>query len=367
LRACDEIKVRLHLGSPINYHDVLDPASTIRYFKLADSQKYRFQLAGVIRSSQWMYLLKKGILLQSDSSVLMLSSEPTNEQYEDSKAIQQRLSKCDNLYLDYSVHSNKSTISVLYNILNLLSNNDNKLKKDKGNQSAYAETFEETIQIVCKTAAGKLQEKDWNMFWRVTSSSYALATPEEELLLQSFESHSRKDVPVSDIRICQTESTEKMSDTESETSHAEDPIYDESSQIENSCRSFLVKYETRTITGTSFVALKHLFRPVNPSDKSSQDDPALLPACLSIANPTPDTLGRFLNACANTSGKISYTTRIGYDILPPVSSSNGKHGIMFFVTNTSKRIKEILGDMADYSGPSDVGDADFRLEQLRHG
>ena len=397
LRACDEINARLHLGSPINHHDVLDPASSLRFFKLIDDRKYRFQLAGTIKSSEWIYLIQQGILLHLDTNVLMLSATPSAEKSEESKARQQRLSKCDGLYTEFSVYSNRSTINALYTILGVLASNETKSKGEKA-QSRSMSATEESIQIVCKTVSGGLSERDLNMLWRMTSSSYTLSTPEEQRLLQNDETQSpaenrRKNPPMGNIRICKdlsadssenTALTVTSESTSTETTHRESNEDEDGSSHESSsshdsntyvppskAAGIPVKHEIRTITGTSFVALKHMFHPVNRSDKcysAKNRDPSLLPACLSIANPTPDTLGRFLNACAVTPSKISYetTATIGYDILPSSSSANGKSGMQFFVSSTSGRVKEILNCMADYSGTSAVGDADFRLEQLRH-
>jgi len=386
LRACDEISVRLHLGSPINHHDVLDPASSLRFFKLADDRKYRFQLSGIIKSYQWMHLLKRGILLHLDSRVLMISATSYTESTEDSESKQQRLSKCDDLYSQFTVYSERSKINALYSILGVLSSNDTKSKAGKvlsRNRSAKQENIEESIQIVCKTVSGGLSERDLNMLWRMTSSSYTLSTPEEQRLLQNGVTQSPAEyrctnLPLGDIRICPsvdssastacTETTDRESIDGS--SHMRSS-QDSSTYAPPSKLGLPIKHETRTITGSSFVALKHIFDPVNRSDKCSSTehcDLSLLPACLSISNPSPDTLGRFLNACAATPSKISNetTTKIGYDILPSSSPTNGKSGILFFVSNTTRRIKEILDCMADYSNTSAVGEADFRLEQLRH-
>lgn len=415
LRACDEVNVRLYLGSPINYHDILDRGGTLRFFQLLDEEKYRFQLAGTIKSNQWMSLIQKGILLGLDSSLLMLSVETSSETDTESKDVQRRLSKCDGLYSEFSVYSNRSTINSLYTILSILRINDGKAKVERGtsgNKIASSEHFEESIQIVCKTEKGGLSERDWNMLWRMTSASYTLSTPEEERLLQLGENSGAP--PLGNFRFCdnpladcssstatsttadRTETTSQESidggSTDSDGGSDESPIYEPPSKLYSTPSKLesklgrasqrevgnRVKYETRTITGTSFVPLKHLFHPLNrPAKKSSKNNPSLLPASLSISNPTPDTLGRFLNACASTC-KISgeTITRIGYDILPPPSSTTtssgtststvSKNGILFFVSDTSQRVKEILNRMADYSGVSEVGEADFRLEQLRH-
>ena len=414
LRACDEVNVRLYLGSPINYHDILDRTGSLRFFQLCDEEKYRFQLAGMVKSYHWMALIQKGILLDLDPSLLMLSSEPSASTGEDSKEVQRRLSKCNGLYSEFGVYSKRSMINSLYTILGILCINDLKSNTEKsngGNKSTTSENLGESIQIVFKTVSGGLSERDLNMLWRMTSSSFTLSTPDEERLLQVRETNtSGEHPPLGNIRIskipsldCSSSTTtattaEKtvttMRDTidgestDSDGNSQECPIYSTSSKLyatpsklesklgrasQSKCSaSSRIKTETRTITGTSFVALKHMFHPVNRSRKKKSSninrDPSLLPASLSITNPTPDTLGRFLNACASIPGKNSLETKtkIGYDILPPSSPSNCKNDILFFVSDTTLRVKEILNCMSDYSGLSDVGEANFRLEQLRH-
>lgn len=418
LRACDEINVRLHLGSPINYHDVLDPASSLRYFKLNDENIYRFQLVGALQSGQWMHLIQKGILLHLDSKVLMLSAtDSTAERSNESEARQKRLTRCDELYSEFRVYSQRSKINTLYSILGILSatGNETKSRLEKKlhsrNRSATAttkqqESEEQSIQIVCKIVSGGLSERDWNTLWRMTSSSYRFSSPEEQsLLFHSQAEHGRKNLPCKEPTIddsVRTVSTTDLTETVGRDSVDDSFLTDDTSQdssticpppqepdhpvqhktetkIESESEVKIkaeVKTETRTITGKSLVALKHMFDAVNQcsSDRPSsaeQRDRSLFPACLSISNPTPDTLGRFLNACVDAvkpskTSSASTVIQIGYEILSCSSSATGKHGIMFFVSNTNERIHEIVDSMADYSGTSVVGEADFRFEQRRH-
>ena len=393
LRACDEVNVRLHLSSPINFHDVLDPSNSLQFFKLRNEKKYRFQLAGCIQSRQWMNLIQSGILLHMDSKVLMVSARSSPGKHENSEATlgrrQRRLMKCDNLYSEFKVYSNRSSINALYTILGVLSTTakqksklDKKISRNKVPEQP--DNFDESIQLVCKTLVGGLSENELNMFWRMTSASYTLSTPSEERLLQSANKPEVRCTNIGNLKICKrdplapssasTAVTEMTGQTEL-TDHDELTHTDTSSHQDKAD----VAYENRTMTGTSFVALKHMFDPINrsSSEEPSINDPSLLPACLSISNPTPDTLGRFLNACATAPSKeadgeapaappLPPPPKIGFDIIPSSSPSNGKGTMKFFVSNTSKRIREILDSMADYSGTSAVGEAEFRLEQLRH-
>uniref|UniRef100_A0A7S4ANF9 Uncharacterized protein n=1 Tax=Pseudo-nitzschia australis TaxID=44445 RepID=A0A7S4ANF9_9STRA len=415
LKACDEISARLCLGSIINYSDVLDPASSLRFFKLKRDAMFRFKLAGTIRSSQWMFLLQKGILLHLDSTkILMLSSALSNDNEgsgRQSKIKEQRLSKCDDLYSQFSVYSEMSKINTLYAIFDLLSAtatttpNEIERKAEKNpsqNRSVGGgenPLLEESFRIICKTKRGAMEEQDLNMLWRMTSASYTLSTEGEQrfLRLQSCDGSlvptnslhplSRSvDLPLGDNFQIGTNDHESVdgqpkADTTTCSSSINSPPRTPFSALTEASNHR--QYETRTIAGTSLAVLQHLFDPMNnrfektsPNNEYSPDS-SLLPACLSIANPTPDTLGRFLNGCACTakldgSSKVAAAARkIGYHIAsPPFASTNSKKNssIIFFVSGTSRYIKDILKYVADYSNPSIVGEADFKLEQLRqHG
>mmetsp|Transcript_65572 Transcript_65572/g.73407 ORF Transcript_65572/g.73407 Transcript_65572/m.73407 type:complete len:207 (+) Transcript_65572:137-757(+) len=140
------------------------------------------------------------------------------------------------------------------------------------------------------------------------------------------------------------------------------------------------RFQSRTITATSFIVLKHLFQPMNVStnhsssssddDRAAKFDSSLLPACIMISNPTPDTLGRFINASATVSRSSSEdaTNTMGWDILPSSLStstnnnSNNKSTVLF-VSDTSQHVKQIVDYMADYSKTSVVGESDFVLKQ----
>ena len=142
----------------------------------------------------------------------------------------------------------------------------------------------------------------------------------------------------------------------------------------SSSSSLPSKFQYRTITTTSLMVLKHLFEPMNSLSEGSSSssgeaaklNPSLLPACILISNPTPDTLGRFLNASAVVAnGNISdgSINEIGWDILPPSPTTNSGKSTIFFVSNTSQYVKGIVDYMADYSNTSVVGESDFTLKQ----
>eukprot|EP00537_Pseudo-nitzschia_pungens_P014453 CAMPEP_0172397588 /NCGR_PEP_ID=MMETSP1061-20121228/31524_1 /TAXON_ID=37318 /ORGANISM="Pseudo-nitzschia pungens, Strain cf. pungens" /LENGTH=765 /DNA_ID=CAMNT_0013129817 /DNA_START=80 /DNA_END=2377 /DNA_ORIENTATION=+ len=523
LKACDELAVRLCLGSVINHHDVLDPASSLRFFQLSgNATLHRFKLSGTIRSWQWMQLLRSGVLLNLNSTKVLMLSSQESEGISERGRTQQRLSKCDDLYSEFSVYSEKSKMNTLYTIFDLLSttatsvSNQNARKGDKTqNRSgttggSTSRSLDESFRIIFRTEKGGLHEEDMNNLWRMTSASYTMSTPDEsgfllqlhkkrcnELQLQSHlqsapvSSNSRRNRrSISNNRALanfppppnideddEDDEDDHDQDEENNVATTGNVSGDEEDSVGASSASYTTSdsyldnesvdepptrtirrlgdarpsaagvdvhpstpssvtdagdhhllqpnsydpcrqqptYETRTISGTSVVVLRHLFDPINsilhrhrseskgghsnnintefrgPSDP----DPSRLPACLSISNPTPDTLGRFLNACTsilggggNNSGGRSegagagavaataaVTPTIGYHFVPSssfsFSSSNtvrGKRdaaGTVFFVSGTSRRMKEVLAHMADYSQTSVVGDADFQLEQFR--
>ncbi|OEU23266.1 hypothetical protein FRACYDRAFT_233438 [Fragilariopsis cylindrus CCMP1102] len=471
--ACEEINVRLCLGSLINYHDIIDRASTYRFFQLRDINKYQFKIIGTIKSWQWMNLLQRGILLLCKTNVLMLTIAPPNDgtghlpmSATSSKIVtkvntsaqqpqQQRLLKCDDLYTEFCVYSEKSKINVLYTILDLfsISNNDNESEgKSKsstrlsrstsigdGNNTTRPQL--EEFKIIYKTRIGDLHEQDVNMLWRMTSSSYTLSTEDEEDFLRKEDeeevnsneeamahhpqdsiSHSHDMNDNDNDNANESRNIRRMSigdDSETEASTSSEGTFADETIVEkenknnddndtesrssrsNSNGSSNISHEShtgsttsphatmtlspppvnrkskfqyRTITTTSFMVLKHLFEPMNSlskGDSSSSGGAAkfnlsLLPACILVSNPTPDTLGRFLNASAAVAnGNISdgSINEVGWDILPPSPTTTNGQSTVFFVSNTSQYVQGIVDYMADYSNTSVVGESDFTLKQ----
>ena len=127
------------------------------------------------------------------------------------------------------------------------------------------------------------------------------------------------------------------------------------------------------------MVLKHLFDPLNNNTSATTKttttavDESQLPALIMVSNPTPDTLGRFLNASSHTSGICSSSTEIGWDIVSSTCT-------VFYVAATSQTVKEIVNYLADYSSSAiimkktnenattaknnnDGGRGDFRFKQ----
>lgn len=451
--ACEEIGVRLCLGSLINYHDIIDRASTTKFFELMDTNKYQFKIRGEVKSWQWIHLLHKGILLLSKTNVLLITVAPPSDgtaqmptSAKSTKMVSKvspvqpshaRLAKCDELYSEFRVYCTGSKINALLTILSVLSkgvgtdgmSNNNRVPSRKGNSNFVTRPPEE-FKVVYRTKIGSLEQEDMNMLWRLTSASYTVATPDEcQHLKRAIPQgslgtsasrhqpahHPSNDEGTVDINHINTGmSSENDWCSGGATAVPSSPASSALSVSLSSCNinmtdpSAADKYQVRTLTGNSFVILKHLFDPINestvaathsgpcPSSSSSSSspgrdyrhepssptiepsDPSMLPACLLVHNPTPDTLGRFLNAAAVAAlennvdvdrhgvdddvdgGNVcgDFTIDVGWEILPPTAS------VLFVVSHTSRHLKRLLGHLADYSNSAIVdGPGDFSFVQ----
>jgi hypothetical protein len=448
--ACKEIDIPgLCLGSMINYHDILDQASTLKFFELASAtHKYQFQFCGVVQSWQWMYLLHKDILLlpkKKSQQVLMLTVAPPTDgtkadlptsSSRSTKIVtklggppnHQRLAICDELCSEFSVYSGTGSssgsnkIQALLLILNVLSKgrvcsngggNTEDINGGTTKESRLSTSLKkvarhpspssmEEYKIVYKTHIGGLSEQDLNMMWRLTSASYTIALPEERRYLVE-KSHRARAVALGgtnpakyhgvgddENNMTDTNHTRvtEVSTSSNSSSHDEDVASFES--VPSSTADHLrvrfdtdtnheeqQRYQIRTITGNSFMILRHLFEPVNSTVEEGEDVlpkhhsrhqnlKSCLPASLILYDPTPDTLGRFLNAAAtvsamNSSGSI--VTDIGWDFLVPPSLSRSLSFIFFF-SGTSDQVHQLLEFLADYSRSAIVeGLGDFNFNQ----
>lgn len=495
--ACEQIGVRLCLGSLINYHDILDRASTMKFFDLIHRDKYQFKIRGTIKSWQWMHLVHRGILLLSRSKILMITVAPPCDgtaqlptSARSTKIVtkvssvqpnRDRLTKCDELSSEFRVYSSGSKINAILTIMDVLSkgadgtNNTIKaVSSGKVTANDIGRSPPEEFKVVYLTKIGSLQQEDMNMLWRLTSASYTLATPEERQYLkrtippagskmkQPFITRTTETTPHRTAtstshddmsnglteETIRTDSTTNTNDTTSaqhphrlschhseggegihDSTHSDRSISTKASSSSSSCSSSREvpkafpsssndnndtsltpeRYQVRTLTAISFLILKHLFEPINacPVDGTDgastitdpypagdcrsghnstktlpstqrRDDPTMLPACLLIRNPTPDTLGRFLNAAAvgvaasstdnvcddsvdNVATGPSHGTNITIDVGWDVTSSTT---IMFSISNTSCHLKRLLDHLADYSNTAIVeGPGQFIFHQ----
>jgi hypothetical protein len=429
--ACAEIDMPgLCLGSMINYHDILDQASTLKFFDLASAtHKYQFQFYGVVQSWQWIHLLHKGILLlpkRKSQQILMLTVAPPTDGTTElptsakspnivtklgGKPNQQRLAKCDELCSEFSVFNGASTgsskIQSLLLILDVLSRGrkhtnrnianvggNTNVKEPKKVPRQPVSGFTEEYKIVYKNLIGGLDEEDLNMMWRLTSASYTIAVPEEEQYLveprrilgprihHDLDGTSHTKVTESSSTASSTSQAEDASSVHS-TSTSSDPHNHVHVRFDGDCHYGPHRYQTRTLTSTSFMILRHLFEPVNTSTIVEGDGGQLsanrhhrhlrshLPASLILYDLSPDTIGRFLNSVAtvnamNTPGPT--ITDIGWDFYVPKHlqqlSSPPKASFLFYFGGTSDQVHQVLDLLSDYSRSAIVeGLGDFKFNQ----
>jgi hypothetical protein len=485
-KACEEIDVKLCLGSLINYHDILDQDSTFRFFDLISLDNYQFKFQAIVTSWQWMQLLRQGILLLPNAKVLMITVAPpkgggsiffssssgtTTNTTKSLPNRQRRLAKCDTLHSEFCVYSTHgSKINALLTILNLLAqcgddltsddaniNNKNNsaavdatatsnttttlaetkkrqqrgINKNKGR--ATTTTPSEKFQIVYQTCIGSIQTEDWNMLWRLTSASYTLSTPKERQYLPKMKelpliipsnkpSNAVVVVPAGTETMGKTSLSRRTSNAvvtkdddregDNRTTNREEPSPsialaavvtapaaatsehndNNSTNVPSSQRlrhdtkptrtlpivsttpitmdqnQQCFRYQFRTITGTSCMVLRHLFDPLNTNHDHNNDhsnnllviDSTRLPACLLVINPSPDTLGRFLNAAAyaasfqqnnnnNHDRTTATTATVGWDLVVTSSSCKQPKTVIFYISSTTCEIKYALEYLSDYN------------------
>jgi hypothetical protein len=387
-KACEEIDVRLCLGSLINYHDLVDQESTRRFFKLIKIDNFQLKLKAVIQSWQWLHLLHKGILLLANTKVLMITVAPptdgTGKLPTSSKSTkivskvapsvpnQQRLAKCDALCSEFCVYSHHtSKINALLTILELLQKSKDAsapAKEAASTKRKKTPIQPEQFKVTYKTLIGSIKEDDLNMLWRLTSASYTLATNDEKQYLSSDVATSNMIVKHGSTHSAHTaETLPTNGGSDHQEDHSETSITsDEGSPVVSPKRQTIARpilpspplpmptYQYRTITGTSCMVLKSLFDPLNVGQEQMR-------SCISVTNPTPDTLGRFLNAAASQSG-VCGSIKVGWDIV-------SINQTVFYVTADSLSIKEVLLYLSNYENSAvvDKNMRDFLLQQFVGG
>ena len=117
------------------------------------------------------------------------------------------------------------------------------------------------------------------------------------------------------------------------------------------------EYHCRTITCNSFLVLKHVFESINRDNSE-------LHACLLVNTPTPDTLGRLINAGRHSDAVVDNTTSSNssvdqYNELGMDITEN-----CFYAAKSSAEIKTMLGYLADYSTSAIVKE-EFKLVEFQ--
>lgn len=353
-KTSEELSLDIRLTSLINYQDTLSASQTRNFFELLNIEKYQFKLHAALKSEQWISLYNAGILLMSKSKLLSVRlGEGDNTEL----PTKERLDRCDSLPSDFCVYAS-GNMQAIFGIMNLLAP---RTKSQTKSRQRLRKVEEAHIKIVCKIRLGSLRQADLAILWRMTDCSFTMSSVDDQLYLDSFQKESDA-VPLEPPKEVNGGPSKREEDiTEvSSSSSTSDPVYISSASIPTSNSSGDTvhvatmhssdageEYICRTLSGKSFLALSHLMESINDKEPN-------LEACLVVRSPTPDTLGRLINASRKTS-----ISRLDFELNNGVTTSGGA---TYFACKTTSEIKKMLAYMADYSS-SAVAEGDFQLRQ----
>ena len=371
VQAAEHVSVELRLGSLINYYDILSKEDTTKFFNMLDLEKYQFKFQATVKSWQWLELMRRGILLLLKSKVIVVKAAPKIAHKAETRPApsKERLNKCDSIRSEFCVYAD-GKMNVLLTMLDILNPATTPEEKKRRH------TEQEEIRIVYLSKIHTVRQEDLEMLWRVTSASYTIATSEdrkymeshwrvEDLLKQSMttpnahENDNRSIVPerllksgsIGDETSACSKSTPMTGTVGSKIltmgyGGGKPPIpktivTDKSDETSKASSDSL---HCRTISCNSFLVLKHLFDSINEEDED-------FPASLIVKSPTPDTLGRLINACRACPDERN---ELGVDIQKNT----------YFATKSSKEVKAMLSYLADYSSSAVVA-GDFKLVEFK--
>jgi hypothetical protein len=384
IKAADQACMEVRLCSMVNYMDPTDDDGTRNFFHLVDPTKYKFQLNGRVTSAQWLKLLSHGILLyrKETNFVVTLGSRgsglPDHQRHHrqrphevDLRSHTMARRKLDTRTSDYVVHTNQ-TIQALLRISQVLSDsnspagtaapttptsaNGGELARASSapspnrhhprlaileRYSIYFETKEPLTQVhnelIDRLAGGEAY---------IRTCADASVKSEGYTVLGSFDVLRRALQPLlhAENTPCCSPSGPSgeggvVVSSSSSSSIREGRQPDPHSQVEQGGSAFdaLCYTTTTSAAGTA---------PHRPSSSSSSSSTSLY-CSLRIDHPTPDTLGRFINACQTAK---DYPGSLGLD-----ASSN-----RYFCRKTIRDVVIILDYLADYSTKSEIS-GEFQL------
>jgi hypothetical protein len=389
IKAADQACIDLRLCSMVNYLDPTEEDGTRNFFSLVDPTKYRFQLNGRVTSAQWLKLLSYGILLyrKETNFVVTLGGSgdggrvdgirPSDHLHQrrplevDLRSHTMARRKLDTRTSDYVVHTNQ-TIQALLQISQVLSNSNSpagtsttsangggelarassSLSVSSPNHhprlailerySIYFETKEPLTQVhnelIDRLAGGEAY---------IRTCADASVKSEGYTVLGSFDVLRRALQPLlhADNTPCCSPSIPGDGGVVSSSSSfiPEGRQPDPHSQVDQ-----VSAFGASSYTGTTSAAGTSPHRPSSSSSSSASASASTSLYCsLRIDHPTPDTLGRFINACQTAK---DYPGSLGLD-----ASSN-----RYFCRKSIRDVVIILDYLADYSTKSDIS-GEFQL------
>jgi hypothetical protein len=290
-----------------------------------------------------MELMKRGILLLLKSKVIMVKTAPKVIPKSQRKAspTTERLTKCDSICSEFCVYAN-GNVNALLTIMDTLS--PVTTSEEKMARQAQPEEF----KLVFKTRVDSMSHDDLEMMWRITAATYTTSTEEEQGYLKPNRAatggQSSTPIEAPSLKKNTTMPSKNTRCKSAVSSSAIIPVAEsiKTPKLTKPSTPKPAKYHCRTLTCTSFLVLKHLFDSVNSDEKGGSR------ACLIVTAPTPDTLGRLVNAT-----RTSQDHELGFDLERDA----------LFASKTGSEIKQMLEYLADYSS-SAVVLGDFKLTEL---
>lgn len=332
-----ELAIDVRLCSLINCHDLLDGPRSEQFFNMLKSERYQFRIHGVVKSSQWFQLLNRNVLLMTKTKVLPVKMANVKNTSQPSA---ERLAKCDSFCSEFCVYAD-GNMQALLTLSHVLS----------GSPHQQASSQEEQVKLVFKRRIGSVTKEEMDTIWRMMDTSFVTATAEDQAYLKS----NGRVVAKGEERV----QPNGVQGTKSHLFSAPRPSIDmqpESVALstgggQDRVAGFALgtssplpcppgEYTFSTLTASSFLVLENLFEVMNVNEPN-------LAACLIVQSPTPDTLGRFVNATCQCG-----VPHLDFDVQRNI----------YFATKTSAEIKSMLSYMADYSS-SAVIKGDFQLYQ----
>eukprot|EP00934_Nitzschia_sp_Nitz4_P001866 Nitzschia sp. Nitz4//scaffold5_size260463//99010//100485//NITZ4_000973-RA/size260463-processed-gene-0.124-mRNA-1//-1//CDS//3329555313//1866//frame0 len=341
-----ELTIDIRLCSLVNYHDLLSASISRDFFNLLKIERYQFKFYGVVRSSHWVRLAEKKVILMPKAKVLPVKLDSSSKQSSPTAISAERLARCDSIASEYCVYGDGSMSALLSISTMLVSGGIKRRGKTPRNENT------EQIKLVFNTAVGVLTDDQLSMFCRMTDVSFGAASEEETRFLLATQDSSKQGNGVGYVRSENhaftiglqrnvsagqgTHNTEASSDTIPMTTVNDHEMNQNIVMSPPPCPP--TQYSYKTLRSTSFLVLKHLFESINTLQPH-------LKACIIVTTPEPDMVGRMVNAASRCT-----IPRLELDV-----RTNS-----LFACKSSEDIKTMLTFMADYSSSAVIG-GDFLL------
>ena len=352
MEATDQALLDVRLCSFVNYMDPFSVGgieSHHRFLELINPQKYRFKLKGSIKSEQWIQLLaNKGILLNREETNYVCKLHKANQVPDRDRIAARR--KLDTKVSEYLVHADR-TISAILEIEKMLEmeNTGEDDLDDLENRDEQFSIYFETTQPIPREQHELIDRLAGGEAYIRTCADAAEYKTEGYTVQASFDVLKRAIEPL----CCMEDNSANTSPTATEESNIDDSDAKDATKgtgDDNGGDPDGNKEEHEDIIAGSGIKPAPATTPPIRNYKFEDNKSNMIHCSLRVDNPTPDTLGRFINACQHAQ---DYPSTLGLD-----AATN-----RYFCRKTVRDIHAILVYMSDYSTSSKI-QGDFTLYEL---